>query len=147
MPFRGHQCLFLPSILFLLPNPENRSYIILGEVSSLRVKEKTNDLAVSVSVLTTFIVSFTIPYLLNAPYANLGAKVGYIYGSFAALAVIVAYFMIPEMKGRSLEEIDQLFASRVSLRKFRGVQTRRVEDWEGKGIVKEVARVEGVVKE
>ena len=94
----------------------------------MRVKEKTNDLAVSISVLTTFLVSFTVPYLLNAPYAALGAKVGFIYGSFAALAVVVAYFMIPEMKGRSLEEIDQLFASGVSMRKFKGVETVRVEE-------------------
>ncbi|KFX96367.1 hypothetical protein V490_03371 [Pseudogymnoascus sp. VKM F-3557] len=104
------------------------SYVILGEVSSQRVKEKTNDLAVSVSVITTFIVSFTLPYLLNAPYAALGAKVGFIYGSFAVVAVIIAYFMIPEMKGRTLEEIDQLFASGVSLRKFKSFKTVRVED-------------------
>lgn len=104
------------------------SYVIIGEVSSQRVKEKTNDLAVSVSVITTFIVSFTLPYLLNAPYAALGAKVGFIYGSFAMVAVIVAYFMIPEMKGRTLEEIDQLFASGVSMRKFTQFKTVRVGD-------------------
>jgi SP family sugar:H+ symporter-like MFS transporter len=106
------------------------SYIFLGEVSSVRVKEKTNDLAVSVSVLTTFVVSFTVPYLLNAPYANLQAKVGFIYGSFTIVSVIVAYLMIPEMKGRSLEEIDRLFASGVSMRKFKDVETVRVEDAE-----------------
>ncbi|KAL5346941.1 hypothetical protein ACLOAV_008084 [Pseudogymnoascus australis] len=104
------------------------SYVIIGEVSSQRVKEKTNDLAVSVSVITTFIVSFTLPYLLNAPYAALGAKVGFIYGSFAMVAVIVAYFMIPEMKCRTLEEIDQLFASGVSMRKFTQFKTVRVGD-------------------
>lgn len=109
-------------------NAISSSYVILGEVSSQRVKEKTNDLAVSVSVITTFIVSFTLPYLLNAPYAALGARVGFIYGSFAVVAVIVAYFMIPEMKGRTLEEIDQLFASGVSLRKFKSFKTVRVED-------------------
>ena len=104
------------------------SYIILGEVSTVRLKEKTNDLAVSISVLTTFVVSFTVPYLLNAPYANLGAKVGFIYGSLTAVSVIVSYFMIPEMKGRSLEEVDQLFASGVSLRRFGSFETTRVED-------------------
>ncbi|KIM95344.1 hypothetical protein OIDMADRAFT_45246 [Oidiodendron maius Zn] len=104
------------------------SYIILGEVSTVRLKEKTNDLAVSISVLTTFVVSFTVPYLLNAPYANLGAKVGFIYGSLTAVSVIVSYFMIPEMKGRSLEEVDQLFASGVSLRRFGSFETTRAED-------------------
>lgn len=112
------------------------SYVILGEVSSQRVKEKTNDLAVCVSVITTFIVSFTLPYLLNAPYAALGAKVGFIYGSFAVVAVIVGYFMIPEMKDRTLEEIDQLFASGISMRKFKQFKTVRVEDEDNKEVVK-----------
>jgi hypothetical protein len=79
-------------------------------------------------VITTFVVSFTVPYLLNAPYANLGPKVGFIYGSFAVLSVVVTYFMIPEMKGRSLEEVDELFASGVSLRAFDRVGRTNVAD-------------------
>ena len=119
--------------------------MILGEVTNLRVKEKTNDLAVSISVLTTFLVSFTIPYLLNPPYANLQAKVGFIYGSFTVVSVIVAYFTMPEMKGRSLEEIDQLFASGISLRKFKGVETTRIEDAGRQE--KQVGKVEEVVEQ
>lgn len=117
--------------------------MILGEVASQRVKEKTNDLAVSVSVVTTFIVSFTLPYLLNAPYAALGAKVGFVYGSFAVVAVIVAYFKIPEMKGRTLEEIDQLFASGVSMRRFKLFKTVRVGDEDTKEATK-LAQVENL---
>lgn len=120
------------------------SYVILGEVSNVRVKEKTNDLAVSISVLTTFVVSFTVPYLLNAPYANLGAKVGFIYGSLTILSVVVTYFFIPEMKGRSLEEVDQLFASGVSLRKFDTFQTTRIEDTRREEKAANAAEVEAV---
>ncbi|KAJ5624770.1 hypothetical protein N7510_001079 [Penicillium lagena] len=104
------------------------SYIILGEVANSRVKEKTSDLAVSISVLTTFVVSFTLPYLLDAPYADLGPKVGFIYGSITIVSSVVAYFMVPEMKGRSLEEVDRLFEARVPLRKFQ--QAKLEEDLE-----------------
>lgn len=97
-------------------------------MANSRVKEKTSDLAVSISVLTTFVVSFTLPYLLDAPYADLGAKVGFIYGSITVVSSVVAYFMVPEMKGRSLEEVDQLFEARVPLRKFR--QAKLEEDLE-----------------
>lgn len=94
------------------------SYVVVSEAASSRVKEKTNLLASVISIITTFITSFTIPYLLNAPYAALGAKVGFIYGAINVLMVIVAYFVIPEMKGRSLEEVDELFATGVPLRSF-----------------------------
>lgn len=99
------------------------SYTILGETATSRLKEKTNNLATSISVVTTFAVSFTLPYLLNPPYAALGARVGFIYGSASVVSVVVAWLLIPEMKGRSLEEVDEMFEKEVPLRKFRGYQS------------------------
>ncbi|CAK7237081.1 hypothetical protein SBRCBS47491_009855 [Sporothrix bragantina] len=103
------------------------SYIVLSEVAASRVKEKTNLLASVVSILVTFVTSFTIPYLMNEPYAALGGKIGYIYGAINMVMVVVAYFMIPELKGRSLEEVDQLFQSGAPLRKFGAVKTEAAE--------------------
>lgn len=94
----------------------------MAESSSSRVKEKTSLLAGSISVITTFVTSFTLPYLLNPPYAALGGKVGYIYGSICLAITVLAFFYIPEMKGRSLEEIDQLFAMGIPTRKFKSTR-------------------------
>ncbi|KAF5648025.1 hexose transporter 2 [Fusarium sp. NRRL 52700] len=79
------------------------SYIVLSEAASSHIKEKTNLLASVISVLTTFATSFTLPYLLSKPYAALGAKASFIYGSFCVAMVVLAYFFIPELKGRSLK--------------------------------------------
>lgn len=65
-----------------------------------------------------FAVSFSLPYLLNAPYANLGSKVGFIFGSMAFLSLVFAYWCVPEVKGRSLEEVDRLFELGIPLRQF-----------------------------
>ena len=78
--------------------------------------------------MTTFVTSFTLPYLLNPPYAALGGKVGYIYGSICFVCVVLTFLYIPELKGRSLEEVDELFAMGIPLRKFKGVKTSAVED-------------------
>lgn len=93
-------------------------YIVLGETSARRVVDKTSNLAVSLSVVAAFLVSFTAPYLLNSPYANLGGKVGFIYGSLSVLFLALTWFLVPEMKGRSLEEIDELYNQRLPTRKF-----------------------------
>lgn len=69
-----------------------------------------------------FATTFATPYLLNAPYANLGAKVGFIFGGCAVLAIIFAFFCVPECKGRTLEEIDRLFLDGVPIRKFNKVE-------------------------
>jgi MFS transporter, SP family, sugar:H+ symporter len=66
-----------------------------------------------------FAVTFSLPYLLNAPYANLGSKVGFIFGSISVLSLVFAYFCVPNVAGSTLEEVDQLFASDLPLRKFK----------------------------
>ncbi|OJJ34555.1 hypothetical protein ASPWEDRAFT_185033 [Aspergillus wentii DTO 134E9] len=73
------------------------AYVIFGEVS--HVKERTSNLAVSVSVVTTFVVSFTVPYLISTLYADLGAKAGFIYGGFTLVSVGVVWFCVPELMG------------------------------------------------
>ena len=93
---------------------------MLGEVTNTRVREKTSLLACSISIVVTFLTSFTMPYLLNPGYAGLGGKVGFVYGSLCFGMNVAAYLVVPEMKGRSLEEIDALFAAGVPLRRFRG---------------------------
>jgi hypothetical protein len=56
---------------------------------------------------------------LDAPYAALGSKVGFIFGSFAICSIVFTYFCIPECKGKTLEEIDRLFLEKVPIRKFK----------------------------
>jgi MFS transporter, SP family, sugar:H+ symporter len=67
-----------------------------------------------------FLVTFTVPYLLQAPYAALGSKVGFIYGGFCVMALVWAWFCFPELRGRSLEEIDEMFQLKLPTRQFKG---------------------------
>ena len=95
-------------------------YALRGRIGDRegRLREKTMAFSSTVNVVAAFTVSFTLPYLLNAPYAALGAGVGWIYGSFAVVASIYTYFFVPETKGRGLEELDYCFAQNVSARRF-----------------------------
>lgn len=104
------------------------SYVVLGEASSSRLKEKTNNIAGSISVITTFVVSFTVPYLIREEDAGLGPKVGFIYGSICVISFVVVFFLIPEMKGRSLEEIDEMFNANLPTRKFRKYKSTAATD-------------------
>lgn len=75
-------------------------------------------MAWTIRVVCDFAVSYSLPYLLNAPYANLQSKVGFIYGGLSAVGVILGYFFLPELKGHSLEELEEMWRRRIPTRNF-----------------------------
>lgn len=126
------------------------SHILTAEIPSTPVRDMTYRTASAVNIVIQFVTTYATPYLLNKPYAGLGAKVGFIYGGAAVLATIFAYFCVPECKGKTLEEIDRLFLDGVPIRQFKKTKltVERVDDGDVE-IVKERnnARVEMVEAE
>ena len=66
----------------------------------------------AVDVLAAFVVTYSIPYLLTPSGVNLGAKVGWILGGISSFMLFYSIFFVPELMGRSLEEVDELFEVR-----------------------------------
>lgn len=85
--------------------------------------------------VVNLMIQYISPYLQNAGYANMQGKIGFVWGSFAVVAAIWVAFFLPEMSGRSLEELDELFEKKVSVWKFRKFVTD--------GIGSEVTALEG----
>ena len=52
------------------------SYLISSETPSQMLRDKTTRMGFATGIATQFVVAFTLPYLQNAPYANLGMKIG-----------------------------------------------------------------------
>ncbi|KAF4542011.1 Sugar transporter [Lasiodiplodia theobromae] len=99
------------------------AYITAAEVGSSSLREKTMSIATAVNVVVGFVVVFTTPYLMNPAYAGLGANLGYVWGGFSALGAIWVWLCMPELKDRTLEEMDELFAARIPAWKFKGYKT------------------------
>ncbi|KAI1440377.1 putative maltose permease [Annulohypoxylon stygium] len=88
-----------------------------GELSSQRLRSHTFGLATGVGFF--FAVTFTAPYFINPDALNWGPKYGYIWTGSSLVAGIWIYFYLPEVKDRTLEEIDEMFEARIPARKFR----------------------------
>ena len=58
-------------------------------------------------VVSSFAVAFSSPYILNV----IGAKIGYVFTVISGAGLLFAIFFLPELRGRSLEEVDELFES------------------------------------
>ncbi|KAL4937876.1 hypothetical protein BDV06DRAFT_226545 [Aspergillus oleicola] len=110
------------------------SYPVATELVSSRLRAWTVGTATSLGYLLAWLTNFCTPYFINPENLNWGAQYGYIWAGSNAACIIFFYFFIPEMKGRSLEELDEIFAARVPARKFRGY----------KCLVGEAARIEAV---
>lgn len=50
----------------------------------------------STSVVTAFVVSFSVPYILD----DIGANIGWVFGGIAFMATILVFFVLPETKVR-----------------------------------------------
>ncbi|KAL1611992.1 hypothetical protein SLS60_000215 [Paraconiothyrium brasiliense] len=94
------------------------SHVVAAEIPTQHLRDKTYALGAVFNIAVQFAVSFSIPYLINAEYANLGGKVGFIFGTTAVFAALFTWFCIPECSSKSLEEIDELFLEGVGIREF-----------------------------
>jgi hypothetical protein len=63
----------------------------------------------SVDVVFAFAISYSIPYLIGSPGANLSARVGFVFMAFCIITFIGSYLLVPEVTNRSLEEVDELY--------------------------------------
>lgn len=50
-------------------------------------------------------------------------KIAFIWGAGSIIAAAWAFFVLPELKGRTLEELDELFQKRVNVFEFGRYQT------------------------
>lgn len=78
-------------------------WLMISEIYPLRIRGTAASVATMANWGSNFAVSLTFPLLL----ATLGATTSFwFYGVICVLAWVFSYFLVPETKGRSLEEIE-----------------------------------------
>lgn len=86
------------------------AYVLAAELPSPYLREYTLRVAYAVKLIMEFVISFTYPYLEDADEANLGGRLGFIYGTISFFGLIFSIFCVPETKNLELEEMDMRFA-------------------------------------
>ncbi|RFU27986.1 hypothetical protein B7463_g8353, partial [Scytalidium lignicola] len=93
-------------------------WVVISEIASTALRSRTQSLATSVGWLGTMLINIILPYLINTDEANLGVKVGFIFGGFCLIGFLWAVFVVPETKGRTLEQLDEMFINKLSIKEF-----------------------------
>ncbi|KAF2250952.1 general substrate transporter [Trematosphaeria pertusa] len=90
-----------------------------GEIPSQRLRSYTFGIAAAVGFAGAWLATFTAPYFINPDALNWGPEYGWIWGPSCLVTVVWIYFFLPEIKNRTLEEIDEMFEAKLQARKFR----------------------------
>jgi len=94
------------------------AYSITSETSSVRLRPLSVVLARVSYQLINIVSQVLSPYMVNPTAWDWSGKTGFFWSGTAALMFVWAYFRLPEIKGRTYEELDILFEGRVPTRKF-----------------------------
>ncbi|KAL6702488.1 hypothetical protein ACN47E_001613 [Coniothyrium glycines] len=95
------------------------SFAVSAETSSLQLRAKTQGVGWFVGSLSSTVAGVVLPYVFNPDQGDLRGKTGFTYAASCVLGVLVTWYMVPEMKGRSVADIDRMFEENVSARGFK----------------------------
>ncbi|CEL61895.1 putative glucose transporter rco-3 OS=Neurospora crassa (strain ATCC 24698 / 74-OR23-1A / CBS 708,71 / DSM 1257 / FGSC 987) GN=rco-3 PE=3 SV=2 [Rhizoctonia solani AG-1 IB] len=87
------------------------AWVVTGEIFPLNIRAKAMSMSTASNWLWNFGIGYATPYLVNSGpgNANLGVKVFFIWGGTCVGCFLFTFFLIPETKGLSLEQIDILY--------------------------------------
>lgn len=94
---------------------------IAAELSSYRLRAKTISIAVIVQTLSTWLTTFTVPYMYNVDSGNLGARTGFVFVGTTTLLLVAGWLFVPDTTGLTAEQIDHAYEQRVPPRQFQKI--------------------------
>ncbi|KAI1197530.1 general substrate transporter [Nemania serpens] len=87
------------------------AWVVVGEIFPLPIRSRGVGISTASNWLWNTVIAVITPYLVNADKANLGPKVFFLWGSLCIFSTLFAYFLVPELKGLSLEQADMCMSS------------------------------------
>ncbi|KAK0104458.1 hypothetical protein ONS95_004747 [Cadophora gregata] len=93
--------------------------VLANEVSSSRLRAKSSGIGFLVNAFGGGVFTIAVPYMFNADAANLGAKIGFVFAGFCLLGFVLVWFIVPETKSKTYEELDYLFEIKAKTRAFK----------------------------
>lgn len=85
-------------------------WVIVGESFPLPIRSRGVGISTASNWFWNCIIATVTPFLVgqDADSAKLGARVFFVWGSLCFVSLAFAYFLVPEMKGLTLEQIDHM---------------------------------------
>ncbi|CAI7629283.1 unnamed protein product [Penicillium glandicola] len=99
------------------------SNLMPSEIATPKLRHHTMSYTVACAQTTAVITTLLVPQLTSADAANLGAKTYLIFAGCMAAIIVFFYFFMPETRGRTFAEIDEMYAAKIPMWKWRSYET------------------------
>ncbi|KAI5460790.1 putative high affinity glucose transporter [Mariannaea sp. PMI_226] len=84
------------------------AWILIGEIFPLPIRSRGVGLSTASNWLWNTIIAVITPYMVGENRGNLKSSVFFIWGGLCSCALVYTYFLVPETKGLSLEQVDKM---------------------------------------
>jgi len=85
------------------------AWVVIGEIFPLPIRSRGVGLSTASNWLWNTIIAVITPYMVGEDKGNLRSSVFFIWGGLCTSAFVYAYFLVPETKGLTLEQVDRMF--------------------------------------
>ncbi|TGO30646.1 hypothetical protein BPAE_0004g01040 [Botrytis paeoniae] len=86
-------------------------WVVTSEIFPLKVRAKSMSISTASNWLLNFAIAYSVPYMTSSGpgYANLQAKIFFLWACFCVIAFAFVWGMVYETSKISLEQIDELY--------------------------------------
>lgn len=84
------------------------AWIVIGEIFPLPIRSRGVGLSTASNWLWNTIIAVITPYMVGDHRGNMKSSVFFVWGGLCTCAFVYTYFLVPETKGLSLEQVDKM---------------------------------------
>ncbi|WWC69298.1 uncharacterized protein I206_103236 [Kwoniella pini CBS 10737] len=90
-----------------------------AEIATPRLRAKTTAFAASTNAISGAIFNSVVPIMLSTTSRNWGVKTLFMFAILGGIGTVINFFLLPETKGRTFAELDELFDLKIAPRKMK----------------------------
>lgn len=84
------------------------AWIVIGEIFPLPIRSRGVGLSTASNWMWNTIIAVITPYMVGTNKGNMKSSVFFVWGGLCTCAFVYAYFLVPETKGLTLEQVDKM---------------------------------------
>ncbi|KAL2754000.1 hypothetical protein ACRALDRAFT_1041757 [Sodiomyces alcalophilus JCM 7366] len=84
------------------------AWIVIGEIFPLPIRSRGVALSTASNWLWNTIIAVITPYMVGTNRGDMKSSVFFVWGGLCTCAFVYTYFLVPETKGLSLEQVDRM---------------------------------------